>query len=180
MTLRKYGMHCVAAGCLALATAGAMAEGHKAAATFVDRQGNEIGTASLTGGPNGTLIRIEIDGLPEGWKAIHIHEIGTCDDPDEGFEASGEHLNPDDRPHGLMNPDGPDAGDLPNLYADSQGRVRAEMFTTLASLDGSVGARILDDDGAALIIHENPDDHHSQPIGGSGARIACAVIAGTR
>jgi len=79
-----------------------------------------------------------------------------------------------------MSPEGPDAGDLPNLYADSQVRVRAEMFTTLASLDGSVGARILDDDGAALIIHENPDDHHSQPIGGSGSRIACAVIEGKR
>jgi superoxide dismutase, Cu-Zn family len=180
MILRKYGMHCVVAGCLALGTAVAMADGHMAAATFIDRQGNEIGTAELTGSTHGTLIRIEIDGLPEGWKAIHIHAVGTCEDPEEGFVASGGHLNPDDKQHGLMNPDGPDAGDLPNLYAGSEGRVRTEMFTTAASLDGSVGARILDEDGAALVIHENPDDHHTQPIGGAGPRIACAVIEGKR
>ena len=33
-----------------------------------------------------------------------------------------------------------------------------------------------DADGSALVIHANPDDHMSQPIGGAGARIACGVI----
>jgi Cu-Zn family superoxide dismutase len=33
-----------------------------------------------------------------------------------------------------------------------------------------------DADGSALIVHANQDDHVSQPIGGAGARIACAVI----
>ena len=35
---------------------------------------------------------------------------------------------------------------------------------------------ILDDDGSAAIIHEGRDDHMSQPIGGAGGRVACAVI----
>jgi superoxide dismutase, Cu-Zn family len=178
MTLRKYVLHGFVAGCLALGAAAAGAEEQSAGATFIDREGKQIGHATLTQGPHGTLIRLEIDGLPEGWKAIHIHQVGTCEDPGEGFVASGGHLNPEDKPHGLKNPDGPDAGDLPNVYANSEGQVRAEMFTQLASLDGSIGAQILDDDGAALVIHENPDDHHSQPIGGAGARIACAVIEG--
>ena len=30
--------------------------------------------------------------------------------------------------------------------------------------------------GLSLIVHANPDDHVSQPIGGAGDRIACAVL----
>ena len=31
-------------------------------------------------------------------------------------------------------------------------------------------------DGSALVIHAAADDHQTQPIGGAGARVACAVI----
>ncbi len=148
----------------------------RANAELVDTDGEMIGTAELVQGPSGTLIRITLEGLPPGPKAIHIHGTGDCDDHCDGFQASGGHLNPDDRPHGLLNPDGPDAGDLPNFHVHENGYAWAEFYTTLASLDGSFGARILDDDGAALVIHENPDDHSSQPIGGAGARLACGVI----
>ncbi len=154
----------------------ALAAGPTASATFVDTDGEVIGQATLRQGPNGTLIRLEIDGLPPGPKAIHIHAVGTCEDHCDGFTASGGHLNPDNRKHGLMNPEGPDAGDLPNFFVHADGTAWAEFFTPLASLDGSIGAKILDADGAALVIHENPDDHYSQPIGGAGARIACGVI----
>ena len=37
---------------------------------------------------------------------------------------------------------------------------------------------LMDEDGSALIIHEAEDDHISQPIGGAGGRVACAVISG--
>lgn len=149
----------------------------RATAEIVDRQGQVIGSATLTDGPHGMLIHISATGLPPGPKAIHIHSVGTCDDPAEGFVASKGHLNPQDKAHGLMNPDGPDAGDLPNLFVHEDGSVEVEMFTMLASLNGT-GERpaLLDDDGAALVIHENRDDHSTQPIGGAGARIACAPV----
>ncbi len=153
------------------------AEWPSARATLLDRDGEEIGIATLTQAAAGTLVRIELAGLPPGPKAIHIHSIGVCDDHCDGFTASAGHLNPDDRQHGLLNPDGPDAGDLPNFMVHDDGRAWAEFYTTAASLDGSFGARILDEDGAALVIHENPDDHFSQPIGNAGARIACGVIS---
>ena len=35
---------------------------------------------------------------------------------------------------------------------------------------------LLDEDGSAVIIHENPDAHLTQPIGGAGGRIACGII----
>jgi superoxide dismutase, Cu-Zn family len=149
----------------------------EASASFIDREGNDVGTAKLTDSPHGVLIYLDLNGLPPGAKAIHIHSVGTCEDPDEGFVASKGHLNPDGKEHGLMNPKGPDAGDLPNIIVLDDGTVKVEMFSTLASLHGGDGrGTILDEDGAALVIHINRDDHITQPIGGAGPRIACGVI----
>ncbi|QIT57261.1 superoxide dismutase family protein [Aquisalimonas sp. 2447] len=149
-----------------------------ASVEFVDNEGEVVGQGSIEQGTAGVLINFSIDGLDEGWKAIHIHSVGTCDDPEEGFQASGGHLNPDDSKHGYLNPEGPDAGDLPNFYVHGDGTAMVEMFNERASLDGSVGGNMLDDDGSALVIHENPDDHMTQPIGGAGARVACGVVQG--
>jgi superoxide dismutase, Cu-Zn family len=156
------------------------ADGHaikQATAEFIDKESKPVGTATLTESPHGVLISLDLQGLPPETKAIHIHSVGTCEDPGEGFVASKGHLNPDGKEHGLMNPAGPDAGDLPNLVVREDGSVKVEMFTMLASLGGAEGrATILDEDGAALVIHINRDDHITQPIGGAGPRIACGVI----
>ena len=82
----------------------------RANAQIVDRAGATVGTATLTESPHGVLIHVAAKGLPPGPKAIHIHSVGTCDDGAAGFVASKGHLNPATRPHGLMNPEGPDAG----------------------------------------------------------------------
>lgn len=164
----------------ALVATPALAGHHQSApaaqATFHNNAGEAVGEAQIKQGPHGILVTLTIDGLEPGKKAIHIHGKGTCDDHEEGFQASGGHLNPDERKHGLMNPEGPDAGDFPNFYVHDNGYGWAELFNKRASLDGSFGAKILDEDGAALVIHEKPDDHQSQPIGGAGARVACGVI----
>lgn len=161
----------------ALASAGSPT----AKAEFINLQGQTIGTAIVEQGPNGILIRLSLDGLADkaGFHAIHIHTHGDCSDPDQGFMASGGHLNPQGKPHGLLHPQGPDAGDLPNIYVHDDGSVRAELFTNYASLDGAVGARMIDETGAAFVIHAHPDDHFTQPIGGAGSRIACGKIIPT-
>ena len=65
---------------------------------------------------------------------------------------------------GLRHPDGPDHGDLPNLYVGADGTARAEFVTVLVSVAGGEMPVLLDEDGSAVIIHENPDDHLTQPI----------------
>ncbi len=45
-----------------------------------------------------------------------------------------------------------------------------------AKFQASLIKALRDADGTALVIHANPDDHMAQPIGGAGARVACAVI----
>ena len=81
-------------------------------------------------------------------------------------------------PHGLLNPEGPDDGDLPNLYVAEDGTAEAEIYSTRVTLSGAEErAMLLDEDGAAIVVHEGSDDHMSQPIGGAGARVACAAIS---
>jgi len=37
--------------------------------------------------------------------------------------------------------------------------------------------RLLDGDGASLVVHERADDYVTDPAGNAGARIACGMIA---
>lgn len=143
-----------------------------ASAELISASGASVGKASLQQGPSGVLIRIEVWGLPPGAHGIHLHAIGKCS-PD--FKAAGGHINPHKRPHGLLNPDGPDRGDLPNLFVGAGATGKAEFFTTRVSLMMGT-APLLDEDGSAFIIHEHADDHMTQPIGGAAGRIACGVI----
>lgn len=151
--------------------------GQTGQAAIINGQGAEIGKATLTQGPTGLLIKVEVTGLTPGWHGIHIHATGQCAAP---FTSAGAHINHTDpkTPHGLLNAQGPDDGDLPNLYAAADGSAHGEFFTTKAriSQDGP-GQWLWDADGSALVIHANPDDHNSQPIGGAGDRVACAVLS---
>lgn len=144
-------------------------------AEIVDRQGAAVGTARFEQATRGVIITVEVSGLTPGKHGMHLHEVGTCQDVAEGFKASGSHIAPSGKPHGFRNDRGPHAGDLPNLIAGEEGIARVELYSELISLKQGPTA-LLDDDGSALVIHANPDDHKSQPIGGAGERIACAAI----
>ncbi|GJE26939.1 superoxide dismutase family protein [Methylobacterium organophilum] len=137
-------------------------------------KGETIGKIAIRDGANTLVLRVTIQpgGLPPGWHGIHFHAVGDCSDT-EKFEKSKAHVNHDQSKHGLLNPDGPDEGDLPNIYAAADGSVNAEVSSE-TPLTGEGGLK--DADGSALIIHANEDDHNTQPIGGAGPRIGCAVI----
>lgn len=140
-------------------------------ASITGTDGTSIGEAMIRPGPHGMVIRIEADGIPEGWHGAHLHQIGDCSDNEAGFKASGSHINISGTEHGLLNPAGYHTGaDFPNLYANDEG-IKGELFAGGLMLD-----QANDDDGFALIIHENEDDHVTQPIGGAGARLACAAF----
>lgn len=146
-------------------------------ATLVDAAGARIGRAVLTQGPTGLLIRIEAEGLTPGWHGVHIHATGQCEAP---FTSAGGHINHTEgaAAHGLLNAAGPDDGDLPNVFADASGQVRAELFTSRARIAAEgPGQWLWDADGSAIVIHAGGDDHRSQPIGGAGGRVACGVMA---
>ena len=103
-----------------------------------------------------------------------LHATGSCA---PNSKAATGHINPGEVEQGLRNPAGPDNGDLPNLYAAADGTARAEFFTTRVPVSGGEMPALLDEDGSAVIIHESPDDHMTQPIGGAGGRIGCGIVS---
>lgn len=151
-------------------------------ADLVGRDGAAIGKVMVVETPgDGVLMRMQVGGLTPGWHGAHLHQVGECSDYRAGFKASGGHVDPDDRAHGLMNADGPERADLPNIYAGADGRATAEIFVRGLSLNahGAADAHpLLNEDGFAVVVHANADDHMTQPIGGAGERVACAAIGG--
>jgi superoxide dismutase, Cu-Zn family len=146
-----------------------------ASADLKNAQGESVGRARLTPTGAGVQIVVEVQGLPPGPKAVHIHETGACAPP--AFASAGGHVNPERRQHGADNPQGPHAGDLANLVVGADGTGRLVVTTSRVSLARDGGAAsLLDPDGSALVVHAGPDDMKTDPTGNSGARIACGVI----
>ncbi len=164
--------------CLTPAKAQDFPQPPHAAATIIDTEGDTRGAMELWPASGGVLVRIAVEGYTTGWHGLHFHAVGACD-ADERFTTAGPHIMPLGKPHGFFHPDGPHAGNLPNLWIGADGRGQVELYTTLVTLDDGP-AGLLDADGATLIIHTNPDDHFTQPIGGAGPRIGCGLITPAR
>jgi Cu-Zn family superoxide dismutase len=131
--------------------------------------GAPIGTVRAWQTSGGVSFHVEGVGLPHGLHGLHVHSVGRCDPPD--FTTAGPHWNPAAKQHGLSNPAGPHAGDLPNVEVAANGVLSATVTVPGASL-----AALVDADGSALVLHAVADDYRTDPSGNSGARIACAVI----
>ena len=136
---------------------------------LINSTGKTIGTVVATQATDGVAFRIHATGLPPGLHGIHVHPIGRCDPPD--FSTAGTHWNPSNKQHGLNNPNGPHAGDMPNVTVDANGSINATVVLPHATM-----VALLDADGSSVMIHASADDYVSQPAGNSGAKIACAVI----
>jgi len=139
-----------------------------------DVDGNVIATATLTEGESGVDISLDAGDLPSGTKGFHIHENAECEAPD--FESAGGHYNPTDANHGFDDPDGPHAGDLPNIEVQEDGTASEEVTADMVTLDKEGDNSLYADGGTALVIHSDEDDYVSQPAGDAGDRIACGVI----
>lgn len=143
-------------------------------ANIIDNKGQIAGEVKLTQGTEGVLINIKAKGLTPGYHGMHFHSVADCSDH-MSFKTAMGHVDPHQKPHGFLNPEGPHEGNLPNLVVAADGTVEVELYSQMVSLK-SGEANLLDADGSALIVHINRDDHLTQPIGGSGDRVACAEI----
>jgi superoxide dismutase, Cu-Zn family len=145
-----------------------------AAAELKDTNGRVVGLALFSAVGDGAVrVQVWAGGLPPGQHGIHIHAVGKCE-PD--FGAAGAHFNPDGHKHGLSSPEGPHAGDLPNLVIGPDGNGALDVISPRIGLIG--GSRsVFDTDGSAVIIHAGADDQVTDPTGNSGGRIACGAIS---
>ncbi|MEH0158566.1 superoxide dismutase family protein [Limibacter armeniacum] len=118
-------------------------------------------------------MKVEVEGLPAGTHAIHLHENGDCSAEDG--KSAGGHWNPMDKDHGKIGNDGPyHKGDIGNLETGEDGKVTLTFFTDEWCV--GCGNESKDVIGKSVIIHAGEDDFTSQPSGNAGKRIGCGVI----
>lgn len=165
------GAALILAGC---ATASTEKEALSAGADLKDKDGKQVGVATLIQTPEGVRIAITGYRLPPGQHGLHIHAVGTCLPPD--FNSAGAHFNPTGKKHGTQSPDGAHAGDLPNLVVAGNGEGGIDIVHKPVTLDPGPNS-LLGANGTSIVIHAAADDMKTDPTGNSGGRIACGVIA---
>jgi Cu-Zn family superoxide dismutase len=137
--------------------------------------GESIGSVSLTQAPEEVLISIAFNDRTAlvGRHAVQLHAVGLCDPP--SFDSAGPIFNPTGKAHGLLNPDGPMAGDLPNLVIGPAGVAIYNLSAPRATLQPGPNS-LLGGRGTSLVIYDQPDDDKTQPDGNAGQRVACGLI----
>lgn len=157
-------------------------------ASLVNPEGAEVGTVDLSEGDGGVTVTVTAHGLPPGFHGLHVHAIGTCQNPSANptdpsktgaFLSAGGHLKGD----GAQHPN--HAGDLPSLLVNEDGNASVTFVT--ARLTGEL---LFDEDGSAVMVHGSTDnfanipqryaangpDEETQNTGDAGQRAACAVL----
>lgn len=143
-----------------------------ATAMLMSSAGQTLGEVRVQDSDKGVLVTFDLANVPTGTHGIHLHMVGSCTPT---FEAAGAHFNPTSKTHGQLSGAGPHLGDLPNLHVPESGLVRTEVFVAGIRLRAGT-QRLLDADGAAVVLHAFADDYRTDPTGGSGARIACGAL----
>lgn len=68
------------------------------------------------------------------------------------------------------------SGDLPNITVPADGKLTIDVLAPELSVSDDDDEKMLDADGAAVVVHEGVDDYTTQPTGNAGKRIACGVV----
>jgi Cu-Zn family superoxide dismutase len=182
----------VAFAAVVLVPAVASAEGLRASAEMKGCTDAKVsGTATLVEqvtqeGVKEVTVELRMTGLPDGQRAVHIHETAACDP----CAAAGGHHDPG--PFGQSRPDTASdvvpatdinhpfhMGDLINL--DIKDGVGSLKHTTNRITLSPGRLSVFDADGSSIIVHAQPDTYCDEETDlkkgcAGGAREACGII----
>jgi Cu-Zn family superoxide dismutase len=170
-------------------TLSASSDDRALSAKLMDSAGQEKGTVEVAFSSDGAVMTVSATGLVPGLHGLHVHKTGKCEPdsadpaaPDKrgAFLSAGGHLADEGEVHGDHD------GDLPSLLVRADGSARLVVAS-----DRLPRESVLDADGSALMVHEDPDNFGNVPdryttaldetttkTGDAGARVACAVLTG--
>jgi len=119
-------------------------------------------------------VYMQVNGLGDSHRAVHIHETASC----EPCGSAGGHFDPGN--FGMTNPDANHpyhAGDLINIKSQNNIGTMSTITSRVTVSDGPLG--VIDADGSAFIVHDNPDSYCPEgEVKGcaGGSRAACGII----
>lgn len=162
---------------MALADSNGKEHGERASAELVNAAGERVGRVEFRERGDGARVIARARDLEPGFHGFHVHATGRCEGP--AFTSAMGHLKRDGQEHGDH------LGDLPSLLVRGDGTARLETVTDRFDVSD-----LLADDGAAIMVHANPDNFANIPTdrydpdpdrttldtGDAGDRIACGVI----
>ncbi len=132
---------------------------------------NPIGLVTFTQvGTNRVLVKAVISGLkPFAEHGFHVYAVPDCSG--DGTKTGG-HFNPDAHPHNNPGHILRHAGAMFNIKADDKGVGTTRQEVDTITLTPGRYSII----GMPMIVHRDPDDYVSQPIGNAGPRVGCGLI----
>ncbi|PKU69339.1 superoxide dismutase [Cu-Zn], chloroplastic-like isoform X2 [Dendrobium catenatum] len=121
-----------------------------------------------------TTVKVRVSGLTPGPHGFHVHDYG---DITNGCISTGSHFNPNKMTHGAPKDNIRHAGDLGNIFANSDGVAEATIVDAQIPLSGPTAVI-----GRSFVVHELEDDlgkggkELSLSTGNAGGRLACGVV----